>query len=198
MKFLRTALLALLTLVVVTILGPHTTTAQQATSGAASSVISPVSPAASSAIPVQNTDLYGTTSATSGRDLDPLQKADREHAESTRTLLARYQKSSDQDERKKLSEELEKVITEHFEIRQKIRAHELEELNEQIRRLQALHDRREQDKSQIIGDRLRQLLRDAEGLGWGPNDVTGTNSPQTFGDTLGRPMRSVSPATMPR
>ena len=196
MKFLRTALLALLTLAVVTMLGTHTTMAQQATSGAASSVISPVSPAASSAIPVQNTDLYGTTSATSGRDLDPLQKADREHAESTRTLLARYQKSSDQDERKELSEELEKVITEHFEIRQKIRAHELEELNEQIRRLQALHDRREQDKSQIIGDRMRQLLRDAEGLGWGPNDVTRTT--QTFGDTLGQPMRSVSPAPVPR
>ena len=198
MKFLRTALLALLTLAVVTMLGTHTTMAQQATSGAASSISSPVSPAPSRTNPVQNTDLNGTTSATSGRDFDPLQKADRDHAELTRTLLARYQTSSDQDEREQVSDELGKVITEHFEIRQKIRAHELEELNAQIRRLQALHDRREQDKSQIINDRLRQLLRDAEGLGWGPTDVTGNNRFQTVDDTFGRPMRSVSPATTPR
>jgi hypothetical protein len=198
MKYLRTALFALLALAVGTMLGTQTTTAQQATSGAASRISSPVSTATSSAIPAQNSDPYGTLSITSRRDVDPLQKADRDHTELTRTLLAKYQKSSDQDEREQLSDELGKVITEHFEIRQKIRAHELEELNAQIRRLQALHDRREQDKSQIINDRLRQLMRDAEGLGWGPTDVTGNNSFQTVDDTFGRPMRSVSPATTPR
>jgi hypothetical protein len=198
MKYLWTALVAPLTFAIVTIPGTHTTRAQQATSGTASSVSSSISPAASNATRVQNTDLYGTTSATSGRDLDPLQKSDRDHADSTRTLLAQYQRSTDQDERKKLSDELEKVVTEHFEIRQKIRAQELEELNAQIRRLQELHDRREQDKSQIINDRLRQLLRDAEGLGWGPNDLKGADDLQPFGETVRPPMRSVSPVNRPR
>jgi hypothetical protein len=188
MKFLRTTLLALLTLAFGTLLGPHTTTAQQATSSTASSVFSPASSAASNATDVDANET----------ELDSLQNADRAHAELTRTLLAKYQESSNQDERKKLGEDLESVITEHFEIRQKIRAHELEELNAQIRRLQELHDRREQDKSQIISDRLRQLLRDAEGLGWGPTEVTGNSSTQTFGRTLGRPMRSVDPDPVPR
>ena len=175
MKYLRTALLALLSLTVVTMLGTHSTMAQQATSGAASSVISPVS----RLLPVRSQSRTQTctvrrvpravvTSIRCRKRIGIMPTQHEHFSPDFRRVLTRTTQGTER--------RVGKGNTEHFEIRQKIRAHELEELNEQIRRLQALHDRREQDKSQIIGDRMRQLLRDAEGLGWGPNDVTGTTA----------------------
>jgi hypothetical protein len=90
------------------------------------------------------------------------------------------------------------VITKHFEIRQQIRANELKELNAQIRRLQELHDRREQEKNQIISDRLRQILRDAEGLGWGSSDAGGTYGTATQRAPYGQQLRSVTPSSVLR
>jgi hypothetical protein len=112
-------------------------------------------------------------------------------------LQATYQTTTDADERKKLSEELEQVITKHFEIRQKIRARELEELQSQIRRLQELHERRQQEKSQIVADRLRQVLREAQGLGWGSSDAAVTSYPRTQ-LPVGLPVRPATPSNAPR
>jgi hypothetical protein len=125
----------------------------------------------------------------------PLEEADRAHAESTRRLQSEYRAATNPDEREKLSDELERVISEHFEIRQKMRAQELEDLQKQIRRLQELHDRREQEKNQIISDRLRQVLRDADGLGWGGSDTAAPSGLGLQSSPNLVPSRSVAPAT---
>jgi hypothetical protein len=125
------------------------------------------------------------TGATTRREVaDPLQQADRTHTETTRRLVAKFQASTDAAERRSVREELQKVIGDHFAVRQQIRAKELAELQAQVRRLQELHDRRELEKDQIIADRMGQLLRDAEGLGWGGGDSPYENK---YGSRYSRP-----------
>jgi hypothetical protein len=179
-------------------LAAPTTPAQQFSSGAATSRNSPSALTAPDAASVRSGDPSGL--ALSGRTVQSsLEEADRAHTESTRRLQAEYRSTTDADERAKLSEELQRVITEHFEIRQKRRAQELEELQMQIRRLQELHDRREQEKNQIISDRVRQILRDAEGLGWGSSDAADKGD---FGmpssPSYPRSMRSATSVNVPR
>src|SRR5688572_28373685 len=195
MKCLRPALFILLLVALCIVLGTATTPAQQFSSGGASATIS--SGAA--------TTTEGNRSMRTYLEFDtanPLHEADRNHTELTRRLQGQYQAATDSDERTKLRDEIEKAITEHFEIRQKIRAHELEELQTQIRGLQGLHDRREQEKSQIISDQVRQVLPDADGLVWGSSDSAGETSfgipGATPGATTVRPSRSTTPANVPR
>jgi hypothetical protein len=104
-----------------------------------------------------------------------LRQVDRAHGETTQSLIAKYKGFSDLRDREELRAQLMKVISEHFETRQQMRARELEELEAQIRHLRALHDRRQKEKDQIIGDRLQRLLRDADGLGWGSDDAATSN-----------------------
>jgi hypothetical protein len=64
-------------------------------------------------------------------------------------------------------DELTKVVSEQFEVRQEIRERELKDLEEHVQKLRVLHQRRTKEKDQIVRDRVRQLLRDVDGLGWG-------------------------------
>jgi hypothetical protein len=102
-----------------------------------------------------------------GAEPDPLREADQRFVQSTRELIAKYQRITDSGEREMLRDQLNDVLVKHFEVRQQMRVRELEELEAQVERLRELHDRREQEKVQIVRDHLQQLLRDAEGLGWG-------------------------------
>lgn len=111
--------------------------------------------------------MYGTGTS----EPDPLRQADQRFAQSTRDLIAKYGETTDSGERETIRDQLNDVLTKHFEVRQQIRESELEELEAQVQRLRELHNRREQAKDQIVRDRLQQLLRDAEGLGWGSDDA---------------------------
>jgi len=106
--------------------------------------------------------------------LDPAIQAEQEglaeQENETRRLLADYRQSEDEKERGWTTGELTKAIAKHFDIRQEARERELKQLEAQVRRLRELHDRRTKEKEQIVQDRVRQLLRDADGLGWGADD----------------------------
>lgn len=148
----------------------------------------PTSGAASATVSTSPSSSAGSRNLSHAED--PLHEADRRHAKTTGRILAKYQASTDPDERSRLSEELKAVVSAHFELRQQIRANELAELAAQLRRLQDLHDRREREKDQIIGDRVRQLLRDSQGLGWGTS-----RSRLDVGQNYGDRARFVVPVT---
>jgi hypothetical protein len=101
------------------------------------------------------------------RNPDPRDQADRDRDERTRKLLSDYSRTDDEKERARVLEELTKVVSEQFERRQEIRERELKEVEEHVRKLRELHQRRAKEKDQIVRDRVRQLLRDVDGLGWG-------------------------------
>jgi flagellar motility protein MotE (MotC chaperone) len=91
----------------------------------------------------------------------------------TRELVAKYSQTENEDERAKIVEQLTSAVGEQFEAKQEARQQELKRLEEQLKKLRQLHDRRASEKSQIIEDRVKQLLRDADGLGWGADDGHG-------------------------
>jgi hypothetical protein len=94
-------------------------------------------------------------------------QADYDREVRTRKLLSDYSRTDDEKGRAKVLEDLTKVVSEQFEVRQESRERELKEVEEHVRKLRELHQRRATEKDQIVRDRVRQLLRDVDGLGWG-------------------------------
>lgn len=100
------------------------------------------------------------------------------HEQQTRDLLSKYRASNDQAERDQLVKELTTVAAQEFDTRQESRSQELKDLEEQLKKLRALHERRAKEKDDIVRDRVRNLLRDADGLGWGTDRIGTPGSPQ--------------------
>jgi len=84
-----------------------------------------------------------------------------------RKLVTEYHATQDENRRARIEKELPALIAKEFDARQEAREQELKQLKEQLQKLQELHVKRSKQKEQIVEERVRQLLRDAEGLGWG-------------------------------
>ncbi len=105
----------------------------------------------------------------------------------TRELVSQYNATDDEKTRAKVLEDLSKAVSEQFDSRQEARETELKQLEEQLRKLRELHARRAKEKDQIVRDRVRQLLRDADGLGWGTDGNVvqpGPNAIRTIRETV--------------
>jgi len=101
---------------------------------------------------------------------DTLPQQDYNMGQQAMEILAKYQGTEDSAQREKLRGDLQKIVSEQFDLRQQVRQKELEQLEAQVRRLRAIHGRRQEEKEAIVKDRVQQLLRDAEGLGWGADN----------------------------
>ena len=101
------------------------------------------------------------------RSSDPRSVADFQRQDQTLKLLSDYSQSEDEKQRAKILDDLTKVVSEHFDVRREVREREAKDLEEQVRKLRELQQRRAKEKDQIVRDRVRQLLRDVDGLGWG-------------------------------
>lgn len=97
----------------------------------------------------------------------------------TREVLSKYPDAAEAD-RPALIEKLTTVVTEQFDQRQAAREQELAQLEQQVKKLRALHDQRAKEKKEIVQDRVKQLLRDASGLGWGSNDPANAGNANVF------------------
>ena len=84
-----------------------------------------------------------------------------------RRLMDHYRATKDENERARIAKELPGLIAMQFDARQEARERELKQLEDQLQKLKELHAKRGQQKEQIIDERVRQLLREADGLGWG-------------------------------
>lgn len=91
---------------------------------------------------------------------------DRALAKETNQLLTAYRAEKDSAKRNELAEKLKQKLTEHFDVKQKIRETRLAELEERVKRLREDHDRRTAAKSRIVEKRFDHLIDQAEGLGW--------------------------------
>jgi len=65
---------------------------------------------------------------------------------------------------------LNDVIGKQFDKRQEARLQELVKLEEQLIRLKEVHTKRSKQRDQIVGERVQQLVRESEGLGWGTKE----------------------------
>lgn len=84
-------------------------------------------------------------------------------------------KETDTTKRADLSKSAKELLSAQFDERQKVRENQLKELEERVKKLRDQLDKRQQAKDQIIQSRYDDLLRNAEGLGWGDSAAVGPN-----------------------
>ena len=83
-----------------------------------------------------------------------------------RNLAAHYRHASDESDRQKLRAEALEVVTNHFDVRQKRRALELERLEKQLDRLRSAINKRTEARETLIRQRTDQLLGEEQDAGF--------------------------------
>jgi hypothetical protein len=96
-----------------------------------------------------------------------LMKSDHALSEQILALASRLKEVTDRDDLEEAEKKLLDLVTNQFEVRQSLRERQLAQLEAQLKRLRAVHEQREDQKDRIIEDRVEQLVREAQGLGWG-------------------------------
>ncbi len=66
----------------------------------------------------------------------------------------------------KAKDKLKDHLDKQFESRQKRHEDEVKALEEQVKKLKDMIGKRKENKREIIDERSKQLVRDAQGLGW--------------------------------
>ncbi len=83
-------------------------------------------------------------------------------------LVSQYGETSEDAQRQKIKTDLSEILAEQFNLQQKIREDEVTQIEARVKKLRELIEKRKAAQKSIIENRLEQLLRDAEGLGWAP------------------------------
>ncbi len=85
--------------------------------------------------------------------------------------LAGQLKSAEGAEKESVLAKLKSEVGQQFDRRQDAKGMELKALEEQLAKLKEIHNKRTQQRDQIIADRVQQIVRDVEGLGWGTDST---------------------------
>jgi hypothetical protein len=86
-------------------------------------------------------------------------------------LLAKWKETEDPADRRKLEESLRGTVKEEFEARLGFHEKEVEQLEARVKQLREQLERRRDKQDEIVDFRVQQLLREAQGLGWGTEPV---------------------------
>lgn len=119
--------------------------------------------------------------------------------------LVKELKSTEGANKESVLTKLKTAVGEQFDNRQEGKAKELKALEEQLAKLKEIHAKRTQQREQIVADRVQQLLREVEGLGWGSDsdDAAEFRFPTTRLPKLNRSLNRIdatapaAPATPP-
>ncbi len=106
--------------------------------------------------------VYSTAPSPSQPDVNELSKTAKQKIDfhNRLTVLMSNLKNTKEDAyREAIASEIKQLSTEEFQAYQKQRDAELKTLEEKIRKLRELHDRRGKEKEEIISERVRTLLR---------------------------------------
>jgi hypothetical protein len=97
-----------------------------------------------------------------------LQQAGAQLSRESEELVSRYSEASDDEQRQKIKAQLAELVARQFNLQQRIREDEVAQIEARVKKLRALIEKRKAAQQSIIENRLDQLLREAEGLGWTP------------------------------
>lgn len=123
-------------------------------------------------------------------EMQELRAEDRKLEGEVEARLREYSRAEDRDAKDDARSKLSDALGRQFEVRQKMRDLEIARLEEQIKQLRELFQKREDAKGTIVEARLDQLVRAAEGLGW--DGSQGVPKAGDFGAGV------FAPATVPR
>jgi hypothetical protein len=88
--------------------------------------------------------------------------------------LRAWKAAEDDAKRAEAEKELRKALKSLFLLRLGAHEKEIESLESKVKQLRGQLDRRREKQDEIVDFRLQQLLREAEGLGWGTERVDAT------------------------
>jgi hypothetical protein len=85
----------------------------------------------------------------------------------TQKLIEGWKNSKEAAEREKLETELRALLRREFATRLAVHEREIKQLEEKVRQLRERLALRKEKQEEIVNHRLQQILREAQGLGWG-------------------------------
>ena len=134
-------------------------------------------------------------------ELSKLRQADAAMGRQEEQLISRYAASDDAEQRSAIKAELAEHLTNHFSVQEQIRDRELARVEARIKKLRELTQKRRDAQRTIIEQRLDQLLRDADGLGWTPppsdNGATVLSRGGQYGTHIAVPAPTSAPPAPP-
>ena len=110
------------------------------------------------AIATHRGDLFLSTAGMSGEEASLAHESDQ--------LARKLGEAKSDSDRAKLKDDLAQILEKQFDLRQKRHLDEIKALEEKIKKLKGLVDKRQENRREIVSNRLDQILRDAMGLGW--------------------------------
>ena len=127
-------------------------------------------------------------------------------AQETQKLAAEYRSAESDGDKEKIKTQLREKLTAIFDLQQKRRASEIEQIQTRLKKLEETMSKRDAAKKEIVERRVEVLTGGIDELGWedtlryGPNSATfqrvpnvvpypaqGTGSPQILPDAVGPP-----------
>jgi hypothetical protein len=103
---------------------------------------------------------------------------ERELDRQSHDLARQYARTENRDEREKLRDKLNDTLKQQFDAQQQRRKDEIKQIEDQLKKLRELMQKREDSKSSIVQRRLEQLLQEADGLGWTSSEPLFPRAPQ--------------------
>jgi hypothetical protein len=107
--------------------------------------------------------VYLSNQAWGTRDTSPEEAKLARVADQLAHQLGEARSDSDRD---KLRARLGEVLEKQFDERQRRHENEIKALEAQVKKLRDLVEKRQENRREIIGRRLDQILRESQGLGW--------------------------------
>ena len=84
----------------------------------------------------------------------------------TLNLTKQLSEAKTDGDKEKIKEKLKELLLKQFDEKQKRNEKELEALEAQVKKLKEMVGKRQDNKKDIVEERVKQLQRDALGLGW--------------------------------
>ena len=119
-----------------------------------------------------------------------------EHERRVQGLVRDWKAAISDNVRSAAEDNLRKALAEAFAARMAEHEQQVEELEARVQELRAQLDRRREKQDEIIDFRLEELLREAQGLGWGGGEPVGAGS-NPFSRVENSPLTLPDPAQIP-
>ena len=113
--------------------------------------------------PLMRNNLFTRSQPVFAYSFSPDESGLSHQAEQLAQQLAAAKSDSDRD---KIKDQLSDLLGKQFDQRQKRHQEEIKQLEDQIKKLKDLVDKRQENRREIISRRLDQIVKESQGLGW--------------------------------
>ena len=114
----------------------------------------------------RRTPRFATRSTAPGRNVFASRVEENSLSHQAEQLAQQLAAAKSDSDREKIKAQLAEILEKQFDQRQKRHEEEIKQLEAQIKKLKDLVDKRQENRREIIGARLNQIVKESQGLGW--------------------------------